>query len=237
MAMETGGSFLDFSVKQQNYSSYPAQNMTESSAEKSTERKKTGKTAETAEGSKPKNTAEYMRELSKLVPSAECRVGNTFASAKNGITLTINPQLLEEMQNNPEKEREMKELIKGVEAAVNMLESINKASGWTVVYKHCYIDENGKFRSVAYLRNDFMLKMSDKLREERKKNAEKLLERQKEKAAERLLKEKIANSKDGMIYLYDTDLKSIMETAKDSEDGKADKKGQVQAGTNLDLQV
>lgn len=47
MAMETGGSFLDISVKQQNYSSYSVQNMTENSAAKSTERKKTGKTAET----------------------------------------------------------------------------------------------------------------------------------------------------------------------------------------------
>jgi len=66
-----------------------------------------------------------------------------------------------------------------------MLESVNKASGWTVVYKHCYIDENGKFRSIAYLRNDFMLNMSDKLREERRKNSEKLIERTKEKAAEK----------------------------------------------------
>lgn len=92
---------------------------------------------------------------------------------------------MEEMQNNPEKEKEMKELIQSAEAAVNMLDSVCKASGWTVIFKHCYINENGKFCSIAYLRNDFVLNMSDELREERRENAEKLLERQKENAAER----------------------------------------------------
>ncbi len=38
----------------------------------------------------------------------------------------------------------MKELIKGVESAVNMLDSVMNASGWSVVFKHDYIDENGK---------------------------------------------------------------------------------------------
>ena len=89
------------------------------------------------------------------------------------------------MQNDPEQAKETKELIRGVESAMNLIDSINKASGWTVVYKHSYIDENGKYHSVGYYRNDFMLNMSDKLREERKKNSEKLFEKSKEKATEK----------------------------------------------------
>ena len=46
-----------------------------------------------------------MDELAKLVPSVELKVGNSFSTAKSGKTLTINPQLLEKMQNDPEKEK------------------------------------------------------------------------------------------------------------------------------------
>ena len=167
-----------------NYSSYTAQGMAGS-----TKKKEIGKTQETAEGSKSRSTAEYADELAKLVPSVDFMVGNCCSSAKSGKTLTINPKLLEKMQNDPEQAKETKELIRGVESAMNLIDSINKASGWTVVYKHSYIDENGKYHSVGHYRNDFMLNMSDKLREERKKNSEKLLERAKEKAAEK--KEKL----------------------------------------------
>ena len=254
-----------------SYSSYAAQGMMESGTVNSAKKKETEKTAEKVRSSRSESTAEYVTGLSKLAPSVEFRVGNTHASDPSGKTLTINPKLLEKMQNDPETEKEMKELIRGVESAVNMLDSIHKASGWTVVFKHCYIDENGKFTSIAYLRNDFMLNMSDELREERRENAEKLLERQKESAAEKkeeleevssekeleekeaekaeekadrnkaeqLLDEKIAASKDGMIYLYDTDMKTIMEALKeDSADDKAGVKDQAAlVGANVDLKV
>jgi len=243
MAMEMNGNLPDFSVQMLNSGSYAAQSVTESRAANSTKKNETKKTSETAGSSKIKSRAEYVNELAKLVPSAELKVGNSFSTAKNGITLTINPQLLEKMQNDPEKEKEMKELIGGVESAVNMLEGINKASGWTVVFKHCYIDENGKFRSIAYLRNDYMLNMSDKLREERRKNSEELIEKTKEKVTEKreeleqLLKEKMAASKDGIVYLYDTDMKAILEAAKEDATGKPKTKEQVQVGANLDLQA
>ena len=172
-----------------NYSSSVAQGMAGSNAASSTKKKETENTSETTGNSKSRSTSDYVKELAKLVPSVELKVGNSFSTAKSGKTLTINPQLLEKMQNDPEKEKEMKELIRGVESAVNMLDSVMNASGWSVVFKHDYIDENGKYRQIALVRNDFMLNMSDKLREERKKNSEKLLERAKEKAAEK--KEKL----------------------------------------------
>ena len=248
-----------------NYSSYAAQSMAGSNAASSTKKKETEKTSETTGNSKSRSTSDYVNELAKLVPSVELKVGNSFSTAKSGKTLTINPQLLEKMQNDPEKEKEMKELIKGVESAVNMLDSVMNASGWNVVFKHDYIDENGKYRQIALVRNDFMLNMSDKLREERRKNSEKFIEKTKEKAAEkkvkleetleekktekaedgtvtpnkaeRLLHEKMADSKGGTVYLNDTDIRTIIEAAQEKDAGKTTVKDQPQVGANLDLKI
>ena len=238
-----------------NYSIYATQSIAGN-----TKKKETEKTQETAESSKSRSTTEYANELAKLVPSVDFKVGNGCSSAKSGKTLTVNPKLLEKMQNDPEQAKETKELIRGVESAMNLIDSINKASGWTVVYKHSYIDENGKYHSVGHYRNDFMLNMSDKLREERRKNSEKLLEKTKERAAEKtekleekkaekaedgsaynkaeqLINEKMSASKDGTIYLDDTDMKTIIEAAQEEDADKTTVKDQPQVGANLDLKI
>ncbi len=254
-----------------NYSSYATQGMAGNSVAGSAEKKETENISEAAGSGKAKRTTDYADELAKLVPSVEFEVGNACSKAKSGMTLTINPKLLEKMQNNPEQEKETKELIRGVESAMNLIESINKASGWTVVYKHSYIDENGKYHSVGYYRNDFMLDMSDKLREERRENAEKLLEKHKEKAAEKkealeqileekktiteeeneektegkssydkaeqIINEKMATSKNGTIYLNDTDIRTIIEAATENDVEKNTAKVQAQVGANLDLKI
>jgi len=237
-----------------NSSIYMAQNGMENSGANRTKKKETEKTAETAGSSKSKSTADYMNGLKKLAPSVEFRIGNGLSSAKTGRTLTINPKLLEKMQNDPEKEKEMKELIRGVEKAEKLVNSLESAWGYTCVYRHGYIDENGTFWSCAYVVKED--KLNQKLREESQKNSEKLIERQKEKAAERkeklqekleesrasnkaeqLLHEKITNAKDGMIYLYDTDIRTIIEAAGGEGAGRTDVKRQAAAGANLDLQV
>ena len=252
-----------------NYNSYAAQGMAGN-----TKKKETEKTQKTAESSKSKNTAEYANGLAKLVPSVDFKVGNVCSSAKSGKSLTVNPQLLEKMQNDSEKARDMEDMIKGVESMSKLAEGIAKATGWTIVYQHSYIDENGKYHCRMQTRNDGMLKLSDKLREERKKNSEKLLERAKEKAAEKkekleetleekqaaeteevtaekteggsaynkaeqLINEKMAasNSKDGTIYLNDTDMKTIIEAAQEEDAGKTVVKDQPQVGANLDLKI
>lgn len=267
MAMEINGNLLDYAVKKQNYSSYAAQGMAGN-----TKKKETEKTQETAESSKSRSTTEYANELAKLVPSVDFKVGNVCSSAKSGKSLTVNPQLLEKMQNDPEKAKDMKDMIKGVESMSRLAEGIAKATGWTIVYQHSYIDENGKYHCRMQTRNDGMLKLSDKLREERKKNSEKLLERAKEKAtekkeeleealeekkaaeteegtaekaeggsaynkAEQLINEKLAASKDGTIYLNDTEMKTIIEAAREEDAGKATVKDQPQVGANLDLKI
>ncbi len=224
MAMEING----------NYGSYGAQGIRDT-------QKVTNQRNERSE-----STADYAGKLAKLVPSVEFKVGNAFSSAGRGKTLTVNPKLLEKMQNDPEKEKEMKELIKGVETMTRLMSSINAASGWTVVYKHCYIDENGKYSSIAYLRNDFMLNMSDELREERRENEEELIEKTKEKAAEKrekieeMLEEKrkeASESKDGIIYMDHEDMQTFLEAIKNGNRDKEDKKEKPAIGGNLDLQI
>ena len=244
-----------------NYSNYVAQSMAGSNAADTAKKKEAEKTQETTGNSKSKSTADYANELAKLVPSVDFRIGNSFASAKSGKTLTVNPKLLEKMQNDPKQEKETKELIKGVESMTRLMNSIYSGSGWTVVYKHSYIDENGKYCSTALIRNDYMLNLSDKLREERKKNSKEkaadkeeelqeattekqLLEAEAEKAeedknsdkAEQLLLDKAENSEDGIIYLNDEDMKTIMDSIKENAEQTTDK-DTMTVGANLDLQV
>lgn len=238
------------------YSSYAAQGMAGSDATSGTKKKETEKTQETNGNSKSKSTAEYAKELAKLVPSVDFKIGNALSTAKSGKTLTINPMLLEKMQNDPNQEKETKELIKGVESAMKLIENFSRGNGWTVVYKHSYIDEKGKYHSVGFYRNDFMLNMSDKLREERRKNSEKLIEKTKEKAREKkeelsetleekstsnkakqLLNEKLAASKDGKIYLDDTDIRTIIDAAQKEDAGKTTMKDHPKVGANMDLQI
>ncbi len=152
--------------------------------------KETSETAATQKNSeagndKAKSAAGYAKELKKLVPSVEFRVGNACVSAQRGKSLTVNPKLLEKMQNDPKTKKDMEDMIKGVESMSKLAESLTKASGWTIVYQHSYIDENGKYHCRMQTRNDGMLKLSDKLREERKKNSENLIENTKENAAKK----------------------------------------------------
>lgn len=268
MAMEMDGNLFGYSLSQHNCSNYAAFGMAESSLANSAKKKEAektasektitgktatekatagkaaaGKTAERAGSGKSKGAAEYINELAKLAPSVEFRVGNIFSTAKSGQTLTINPKLLEKMRKDPEKEKEMKELIRGVESMTRLADGMNKASGWKTVFRHSYIDENGKYCHIALVRNEFMLNMSDELREERRKNAEKLMEKTKEKAAKRkeeleeMLEEKMAASKDGMVSMDDAEFRTILEAMKEDKAGKTDKKEQTIVGANLDLKI
>lgn len=141
------------------------------------------KSTETAKkNSKSNNATEYANGLAKLVPSAEFRIGDGFSTAKTGITLTVSPKLLEKMQNDPETEKEMKELIKGVEAKNKLAEKWNKMTGRTTVFRHDWIDANGEFHSFSQtIRKD---ELNEKLRKEAQENAEKRIEKSREKVRE-----------------------------------------------------
>ena len=173
---------------------------------------------------KTKSTADYAKKLDKLVPSVEFRVGNACVSAQSGKSLTVNPKLLEKMQNDPKTKKDMEDMIKGVESMSKLAERLTKASGWTIVYQHSYIDENGKYHCRMQTRNDGMLKLSDKLREERRENSEKLIEKTKEKAAE---KEK---------ELEETLEENKTEIAEKNTDGEQEKSGIVTVKGNTLLE-
>ena len=167
-----------------NYSRYGMQSVAGSGMTNSMQKKAADRASETTGNSKPQSTAEYMSELAKLVPSMECRVGNGFSSAKKGRTLTINPKLLEKMQNDPEAEKQYTELIKNIEMAEKTVGAYyNAMGGYVERTSHWYIDENGKYTHFGYVRRDD--KLNKKLREEAKKNAEKLVEKNREKVAEK----------------------------------------------------
>ena len=193
-------------------------------------------TTQTTKNNKSETTSDDAAKLAKLVPSVEFKVGNGFSTAKTGKTLTVNPKLIEKMQNDPEQEKETMELIKGVESMTRLVDGINKATGRTVVYRHGYIDENGKYCSISFTKKED--KLSAKIREENKKNTKKLMEKSKERATERkenlqkileknktekesqktndveeFINQKIANSENGIIYMNDKDMKTIMKAA------------------------
>lgn len=178
MAMEITNNYK--SVYESTYAVQKQQDTKKEAASKA-ETKETAATQKNARATT--GSSDYFRQLAKLAPSVDCRIGTTYATAKSGKTLTIDPRLLKKMQNDPETEKEMKELIKGVEMMTKFMDGIYKASGKTVVFRHGYIDENGKYRAYSCVKSDD--RMSKKLREERRKNFEKFMAKTKEKAAKR----------------------------------------------------
>ena len=223
MAMEINSAYNNM------YESVYAAQKQETAKKQAASGKETSETAAAQKNSKAgndkaKNAASYAKELAKLVPSVDFKVGNSCSTAKGGKTLTVNPQLLEKMQNDPKKEKDMKDLIKGVESMSKLAEGLTKASGWTIVYQHSYIDENGKYHCRMQTRNDGMLKLSDKLREERKKNSEKLLEKSREKAAEK--QEELQEALEG----------NKTETEDKKTDGEQEKSGVIVVKENTPLE-
>lgn len=256
MAMEINGNLLDYSVKKQNYNAYEniyaAQKQQETAKQKAASKQEVSEIAaaqknSNTESSKAKSTAEYMKGLEKLAPSVEFRIGNSYATDKTGKTLTINPKLLEKMQNDPAMEKKMKELIQGVEKMTQWRENMCRASGRVVVYRHSYIDANGKYCHTAMtIKKD---ELNEKLRKEAEENAKKQIEKTREKArkkAEQLteqLEEKAEEAKktedsqdQGSKVVVKPD--TALDAAKEEAQKQPDKvKNPVVAGNNFDMQI
>lgn len=209
-------------------------------AGKSQETAKTEESKDAAATTKSTSTVadnnDYFNKLKKLVPSVEFKVGGTYASSKKGETLRISPKLLEKMQNDPELEKKMKELIKGVESMTRLSESINKATGWKTVYRNGYIDENGNYTHFALVVNEHGYKMSEKLREERRKNSEKLIEKTKEKAAKK--KEELQEALEEKRVEEDEKAAEEEKTGKEDETmGRAEKLIREKVETSKDGEI
>ncbi len=242
-----------------NYSSYVAQSVADN-----TKKKETEKTSAATKTGNTESTSDYLSRLQKQVPYMNLEVGSSLSMAKDNRVnvLTINPKLLEKMQNDPENAKEYTQQLKAIESATKWLDGYMKSRGIKTEYSHCYIDENGNFTNVAHYVSDNTFR--EKLAKERQENSEKLIEKTREKAAEKqkelqekleekraekedepttpskagqLLDEKMAVSKDGTIYLNDTDIRTIIEAAQEDGAGKTTVKEQTQVGANLDLKI
>lgn len=200
---------------------------------------------------KKSSNEEYLDNLQKQVPYMKLQIGyglNTNNDGKVNV-VDVNPKLLEKMQNDPQAAKKYTQRLKDVESALKWLDNYKKSVGSTVIVRHDYIDENGNLSHFSVsVRKD---ELNEKLRKEAQENAEERIEKSREKArenaeqlaekmaekAEQLLGEKIADSKDGTIYLYDTDMQTIIEAAKEDNAGKANTKQQAHVGANMDLKA
>ncbi len=220
-------------------------------AVKKEETKGTAAAQRSTETAKTSGNEEYLKSLQKQVPYMKLQIGygvNTKNDGKVDV-LDINPKLLEKMQNDPKAAKEYTQRLKDVESAHKYVDNFLKATGSTVICSHAYLDENGNYSNFTVsVRKD---KLNEKLRKEAQENAEERIEKSRENVrenakqlakkmeekAEQLLEEKIASSKDDTIYLYDTDMKTIIEAVKEDNTGRANTKQQAQAGANMDLKA
>ena len=152
------------------------------------------------------------------------------------------------------------ELIRGVESMQRLAESMTRANGFTTVYRHGYIDENGKYWGCACTvkkdpvnaklrkktQENFekrMEKSRENARKRKKQLAERLEEKRAEKKAEkadnpgraeRMIREKIAASKDGRIDWNDSDFRELLKAMREDA---ADTQERPMVGSNLDLRA
>ncbi len=233
-------------------------------------RREVAKKEETKETVKSSGNEEYLKKLQKQVPYIKLQTGyrlNTSNDSKVNV-ISVNPKLLEKMQNDPQAAKEYTQRLKDVESATKWVDNFEKSMGYTAICRHGYIDENGNFSNFAVVvRKD---ELNEKLRKEAQENAEERIEKSRENAREsaeqlvekmaekaeknekkvlkedetatpdkagQLLEEKIADSKDGTIYLDDTDMRTIIKAAQEDDAGKTTVKNQAQIGANLDLKI
>ena len=153
-------------------------------AAKKEETKETAATEKNAEAAKGGVNEEYLKNLQKQVPYIKLQTGyglNTSNDSKVNV-VSVNPKLLEKMQNDPKAAKEYTQRLKDVEAAHKYVDSFFAATGSTVVCRHAYLDENGNYSNFTVsVRKDAL---NEKLRKEAQENAEKRIEKSREKARE-----------------------------------------------------
>ena len=174
--------------------------------------------------------------------------------------VTINPKLLEKMQNDPKAEKEYTQMIQGIQRTESIVGSFYNSIGNVVDRtSHWYMDENGNLVSFGYVRIEN--KLDKELRKQAEENAKKLIEKTREKAkekaeelqerldsikeakadkiaeskAEKILSEKFSNATDGEILLNETDMKPILQAISSEEQEKM--KAEPGVGMNLDLKI
>ena len=118
---------------------------------KKEETKETAATQKNAETAKSGGNEEYLKNLQKQVPYIKLQTGyglNTSNDSKVNV-VSVNPKLLEKMQNDPQAAKEYTQRLKDVESATKWVDNFEKSMGYTAVCRHGYVDENGNFSSFA----------------------------------------------------------------------------------------
>lgn len=135
----------------------------------------------TSEGVSERNE-DYLKGLQEKLSYVELEIGWSLSMKRDRRSaITVNPKLLERMQNDPEAEKRYTQTLKDIERAEQTANAYYNATGGVVERtSHWYVDENGDYSHFAYTRRDD--KLNKRLREEAKKNAETLIEKTREKA-------------------------------------------------------
>ena len=204
----------------------------------------------------------YIQKLQKQLKNLSLKVGTELNMKKDNIAgaVTINPKLLEKMQNNPNAEKEYTQMLQGIQRAESIVGSYYNSIGNVVERtSHWYMDENGNLVSFGHVRIEN--KLDKELRKQADENAKKLIEKTREKAkekaeelqerldsikeakadksaeskAKKILSEKFSNAVDGELYLNETDMKPILQTIRAEEQEKT--KSEPGVGMNLDLKI
>ena len=205
---------------------------------------------------------EYLQKLQKQVKDLTLEIGSGLSTKKDNMVgaVTINPKLLEKMQNDPKAEKEYTQMLQGIQRAESIVGSYYNSIGNVVERtSHWYMDENGNLVSFGHVRIEN--KLDKELRKQADENARKLIEKTREKAkekaeelqerldsikeaktdktaenkAEKILSEKFSNAAGGEIYLDETDMKPILQAISSEEQGKMNVEPGV--GKNFDLKI
>lgn len=126
---------------------------------------------------------EYLKSLQKQVPYVKLETGFALNMKKDNRAgvITVNPKLLEKMQNDPEAAKKYTQTLKDIERAEKTGDAYFNALGGVVeMTSHWYVDENGNFTHFAYVHRDD--KLNKKIRKEALEKAEELIEKTREKA-------------------------------------------------------
>lgn len=167
------------------------------------QKKETEKREETAQAeaeqkssgtSRKRSNEEYLKSLQKYSTSFKLETGTALSMTRDKkAILTVNPMLLEKMQNDPEAAEKYTQLIKDIDRAEKTVNAFYNAQGGCVERtSHWYIDENGNYYHFAYTRRDDRL--NKKIREEAEKSRKELIDKIKDKTVEMReeMKEKLA---------------------------------------------
>lgn len=205
---------------------------------------------------KNNSNEEYLKGLQKQMSYVNLEIGTGLNMKKDNKvgTVTMNPALLEKMQNDPDAAAKYTQLIKDIERAEKTVGAYYNALGGVVEHtSHWYIDENGKYSHFGYVRRDD--KLNKKLREEAAENAKKLVEKTREKAAKKkeelketlekaegkvqqLLSEKVSHSESEEIYLDTDDMQMILEAVREKDEkNTGENTTKERVGIHLDMKL